>query len=74
MKLSNIAGRIITRNLAENVHPYAATQEIDEMLEALAGEMEKEWWDIYKFTGTDMPDVLALQFERIMEQSEWNFF
>ena len=67
-KLCVISTRIIERNQAENTLAYAATQEIDEMLDNLAKEMGAEWWDIPAYIMTGRSRAKAILFEQLMTQ------
>lgn len=75
-KLSVLSSRIIDRNQSEHSSAYAATQDIDEQLDALAKEMPQSWWDIPTDLG-DKPAALrhaskadgtANSFDRLMAQ------
>ena len=71
-KLSELSGRIIERNQADQSHAYATTQEIDEKLEALSKEMPSSWWDIPASISAGQTELAAAQFDRLMTQI-WYF-
>ncbi|KAL5329442.1 hypothetical protein ACEPPN_002954 [Leptodophora sp. 'Broadleaf-Isolate-01'] len=71
-KLSEISLRIIERNQSENTPVYAATQEIDELLETLGKEMPDSWWEIPTHISDERSQGTSKQFDRLMVQI-WYF-
>ncbi|KAH6704250.1 hypothetical protein BKA61DRAFT_493369 [Leptodontidium sp. MPI-SDFR-AT-0119] len=71
-KLSEISLRIIERNQSENTPVYAATQEIDELLETLGKEMPDSWWEIPTHISDERSQRTSKQFDRLMVQI-WYF-
>jgi hypothetical protein len=71
-KLCQLSGSIIERNSNDNIHAYAATQEIDEKLEQLARDLPASWWAVPAYIADDRSQKAAEAFDRLMVQI-WYF-
>lgn len=67
-KLAIIAGDIIDRNQMSKTSAFAATQDIDEKLEALASEMPGHWWELPTSLRSTEPRSLARMNSRVFAQ------